>query len=38
MAFMVVYAGVSVSEYKSLTLREYVAIKTATEEKITNGQ
>jgi hypothetical protein len=37
MAFIVVYAGLSVTEYKNLTLREYVAIRSATEEKLTHG-
>lgn len=37
MAFMVVYAGLSVTEYKKLTLREYVAIRSATEEKLSYG-
>ncbi len=33
MAFMVVFAGVSLSEYKTMTLREYQAISKALEDK-----
>lgn len=33
MAFMVVHAGLSVTEYKKLTLREYQAIADAVMEK-----
>lgn len=33
MAFMIVHAGVSVSEYKQLTLREYQAIADVVTEK-----
>lgn len=33
MAFMVVFAGVSLAEYKTMTLREYLAISAALKEK-----
>jgi hypothetical protein len=33
MAFMVVHAGISLSEYKSMTLREYQAIADAVMDK-----
>lgn len=33
MAFMIVHAGVSLSEYKSMTLRQYQAIADAVVEK-----
>jgi hypothetical protein len=33
MAFMVVHAGVSLTEYKSMTLREYQAIADAVKDK-----
>jgi len=33
MAYMVVFAGVSLSEYRTMTLREYQAISEALKEK-----
>lgn len=38
MAFAVVYGGLSVAEYRALTLREFVAIREAVESKLKNGQ
>ena len=37
MAFAVVYGGLSVTEYRALTLREFVAIREAVERKMSHG-